>query len=413
MLRTLGQLKSLDLAHNQLGPLVGRAMAGALAACSSLERLDLSWNPLGSAVQHLGWALIAPRFKQCYKCVRACACVRARHSAAPRNAAGLTGKGNSSRQAASLCDTARAGPAQARPWRHVPPSPLRPSPHDPAGPPARAPPPHLRVPWPHEHAARAVAQGEDVAGAPEVGCSGCGVRQAAYCGGAVLGGDACRGGGGVRGGVRGRCAGRAVRLACGAHTAACAGHAAAVAMQAAHESWSWAGRASMQRLPLLARARLRRCSQRARSGAPPVVMPSFKSTVTVNAVYMASSFSAELTMSGRRRRSSAGPSMPMQITPLVYSTMYAMASGVTWEWEGGERVGKARWQRAWHAERTACAEPCARALVCWRTLCRLQQLRVGMRQVLQQPCARKHAMHARRATCAPTLPPLRAPCLPP
>ncbi len=74
LLRTMSRLTSLDLGQNQLGPVVGKAVAVALAACSQLEVLDLSWNPLGSSVQYIGWALIAPRFKGCYKCVRVHAC---------------------------------------------------------------------------------------------------------------------------------------------------------------------------------------------------------------------------------------------------------------------------------------------------------------------------------------------------
>jgi hypothetical protein len=57
-------------------------------------------------------------------------------------------------------------------------------------------------------------------------------------------------------------------------------------------------------------------------------MPSLRSTVTAKAVYMDSSFSAELTIRGSFKRSRSAPSMAMQITPLVYSTMYAIASGV-------------------------------------------------------------------------------------
>mmetsp|Transcript_22421 Transcript_22421/g.66762 ORF Transcript_22421/g.66762 Transcript_22421/m.66762 type:complete len:379 (+) Transcript_22421:919-2055(+) len=68
----------------------------------------------------------------------------------------------------------------------------------------------------------------------------------------------------------------------------------------------------------------------ARSDAEmPVVMPSRRSTVTVNAVYMVSSFSSDRTMSGRLSRSRSAPSIPMHTTPLVYSTMNAMAAAST------------------------------------------------------------------------------------
>ena len=68
----------------------------------------------------------------------------------------------------------------------------------------------------------------------------------------------------------------------------------------------------------------------ARSAAlMPVEVPCRRSTVTVKAVYMASSFSADDTMSGMRRRSSAAPSMPTHTTPLVWRTMKAMVAGVT------------------------------------------------------------------------------------
>jgi hypothetical protein len=52
----------------------------------------------------------------------------------------------------------------------------------------------------------------------------------------------------------------------------------------------------------------------ARSAAEiPVEVPLRRSTVTVNAVYMDSSFSVEVTMRGSFRRSMSAPSMEMQI----------------------------------------------------------------------------------------------------
>ncbi len=68
----------------------------------------------------------------------------------------------------------------------------------------------------------------------------------------------------------------------------------------------------------------------ARSDAEmPVLVPTRRSTVTVKAVYMASSFSAEETMRGMRRRSRSSPSMPTHTTPLVCRTMKAIVSGLT------------------------------------------------------------------------------------
>lgn len=61
----------------------------------------------------------------------------------------------------------------------------------------------------------------------------------------------------------------------------------------------------------------------------PVEVPWRRSTVSVKAVYMASSFSALGTMSGMRRRSRSAPCMPTHTTPLVWLTMKAMAAGVT------------------------------------------------------------------------------------
>lgn len=39
----------------------GEAIAGGLQSASHLEHLNISWNPLGQGIQHLAWALIAPR----------------------------------------------------------------------------------------------------------------------------------------------------------------------------------------------------------------------------------------------------------------------------------------------------------------------------------------------------------------
>ncbi len=58
----------------------------------------------------------------------------------------------------------------------------------------------------------------------------------------------------------------------------------------------------------------------------PVVVPARASTDTVNAVRWLSVLSA--TMSGRRSSSSRAPSTGMQITPLVWRIMNAIASGV-------------------------------------------------------------------------------------
>lgn len=67
----------------------------------------------------------------------------------------------------------------------------------------------------------------------------------------------------------------------------------------------------------------------ARSAAEiPVDVPSLRSTVTVKAVAMASSFSALGTMRGRRRRSKSAPSMPTHTTPLLWFTTNAIAAGV-------------------------------------------------------------------------------------
>src|SRR6478672_8151087 len=69
------------------------------------------------------------------------------------------------------------------------------------------------------------------------------------------------------------------------------------------------------------------CTVVQRSAAEmPVVVPWRASTETVNAVRWLSVLSA--TMSGRRSSSRRGPSTGMQITPLVWRIMNAIASGV-------------------------------------------------------------------------------------
>mmetsp|Transcript_1090 Transcript_1090/g.2554 ORF Transcript_1090/g.2554 Transcript_1090/m.2554 type:complete len:233 (-) Transcript_1090:317-1015(-) len=67
----------------------------------------------------------------------------------------------------------------------------------------------------------------------------------------------------------------------------------------------------------------------ARSAAEmPVVVPSLASTVTVKAVFIASSLALSSTMSGISSRSRSAPRMPTHTTPLVWRTMKASASGV-------------------------------------------------------------------------------------
>mmetsp|Transcript_10409 Transcript_10409/g.28402 ORF Transcript_10409/g.28402 Transcript_10409/m.28402 type:complete len:211 (+) Transcript_10409:193-825(+) len=61
----------------------------------------------------------------------------------------------------------------------------------------------------------------------------------------------------------------------------------------------------------------------------PVVVPSRRSTVTVNAVDIASSFIVGGIISGIWRRSKSSPSMPRQMTPDVCSTINAIVSSVT------------------------------------------------------------------------------------
>mmetsp|Transcript_53664 Transcript_53664/g.170655 ORF Transcript_53664/g.170655 Transcript_53664/m.170655 type:complete len:224 (-) Transcript_53664:209-880(-) len=76
----------------------------------------------------------------------------------------------------------------------------------------------------------------------------------------------------------------------------------------------------------------RRLSVAARSAAEmPVEVPSSRSTETVNAVPMASSFSSCRIMRGMLRRSKSFPSIATQMRPLVLFTMNAMLSSVALE----------------------------------------------------------------------------------